>query len=392
MATTITTQYMNLQLPIPGQTLGPEWALDLNAALTQIDAHTHQPGLGQPVPTNGININADLPFNSLNATLLRSSRYVNQNSPLALVADVTCVYASGGDLWYNNAIGQQVQITAGSSINVAGTGTIGGDYGQPGVPATVVYFVVPSNTYYFFQNTNQYAPLAVGPITISGTAANAKGVTLQSDPSLSANYSMTFPLALPVSTKILTVDSAGHIGDAYDVDGATITVTSNVIAVPPQGIQQVNLASRATGTTVPAGGVAVSTESGTFTTSSRSLVDVTNMTVTITTTGRPVMLMMQGAASDSLIQMESDVGGVAIMVTVILNTTNAMTVAAYETDGIVNGTSSLRINAGPLQALDMTVNGLPGTYTYKVQTEIVLPASGSAGINFKHMSLVAYEI
>lgn len=211
MANTIQTNYMNMLLPVPTQQLGPQWALDLNNALGVVDGHTHTPGNGQQVPSAGLNINADLPFNANNATTLRSARFTNNGSALSLPTDITCVYVAGGNLFYNNALGQQIQITSGSSINIGSLGTIGGDYGQFGVPAVVDYFVSPNHTYYFYQDVNKYAPIATGPITISGTTTSANGVTIAAPVGLSAPYSLTLPSALPGSNSFATIDAAGNI-------------------------------------------------------------------------------------------------------------------------------------------------------------------------------------
>jgi microcystin-dependent protein len=212
MSTTLTTPYMNLMLPIPTLELGPAWAFDLNSALGLVDSHNHTAGMGQLVPVAGLNINADLPLNGNNLTLVRSTRYNNQSTALTLPADINSTYVVSGNLFYNNATGQAVQITNGTTLNISGTGTIGGDYGSFGVPASVVYFVSPSHTYYFYQDTNQFAPIAGGPLTISGTTVSANGVTIGVSNTLAAPYSLTLPSALPSVTSFVTSDNAGQLG------------------------------------------------------------------------------------------------------------------------------------------------------------------------------------
>jgi hypothetical protein len=206
---------MGLTLPTVGVTLGPEWATEVNAAFTQIDAHNHTTGQGVPIPTNGISINADFPFNSFNATLLRSTNYVNQVSPLSGVNDIGCIYVSGGNLWYNNQVGQQVQITQGAGLDASTVGGFGGDYGTSTASA---FYTSATSTFTFWQAPNQSALMDMGPIILHNTSSIATGITLQAPNPLAGSYTLTLPNSLPASTKILTVDNAGNIGDVYDVD------------------------------------------------------------------------------------------------------------------------------------------------------------------------------
>lgn len=75
-------------------------------------------------------------------------------------------------------------------------------------------------------------------------AAGSNAVTLQSPGSLAAAYSCTMPAALPVSgTKFFTLDSSGNFGDAYDVDGSTLEVSSNSVRVKDAGITDAKLAT-----------------------------------------------------------------------------------------------------------------------------------------------------
>lgn len=59
---------MGLTVPTPGVTPGPTYATNISNDLVIIDAHNHTPGNGVLVPTAGLNINANLPFNGFGAT------------------------------------------------------------------------------------------------------------------------------------------------------------------------------------------------------------------------------------------------------------------------------------------------------------------------------------
>lgn len=125
----MSTTYMNIDLPVPSVTEGPEWAEAVNTAVETIDAHDHSPGKGTPVPASGISIDADLTLNSNKLTDVTSVNLDSQSSSLA-ASNVQAVYSVNGDLYYNNSSGTPVQITQGNSIASASS---------PLVPAGVVW-------------------------------------------------------------------------------------------------------------------------------------------------------------------------------------------------------------------------------------------------------------
>jgi len=110
---------MGLTIPIPLSETGPLYAEDISDDLSRIATHTHTGAAnedGYQIPSDGLNINADLSFQSNNATNLRSVRLNNNGSQLISAGDINSLYDVSGNLWFNNAAGQPVQITAGSSI------------------------------------------------------------------------------------------------------------------------------------------------------------------------------------------------------------------------------------------------------------------------------------
>lgn len=116
MANTFTTTNMMMILPTVSVQLGPQWAEDLNVALSNnIDAHDHTSGKGVKIPTAGLNINDDLDLQTNDLINLRSSQYINS---VSTIPDVRSIYVSSGNLYYNNNAGTPIQITSGSNINV----------------------------------------------------------------------------------------------------------------------------------------------------------------------------------------------------------------------------------------------------------------------------------
>src|ERR1700684_4336213 len=85
MATTSITPNMNLVVPTvgPDGDPGPDWANNLNADLAILDQHNHSAGQGVQINPDGLNINADLPFNGNNLTLVNTVRFNNLLASLA---------------------------------------------------------------------------------------------------------------------------------------------------------------------------------------------------------------------------------------------------------------------------------------------------------------------
>jgi len=116
MALTTQTTFLNLTLPVPTQQLGPQWAVELNAAFEVIDAHDHSSGKGVRIPTAGLNINADLNFNNnaaLNLSLVTLAQQTSLPDGFPFNSSLTSFQ---GDLYYTNESGVAVQLTDGPSV------------------------------------------------------------------------------------------------------------------------------------------------------------------------------------------------------------------------------------------------------------------------------------
>ena len=131
MAETSTTTYMSLTLPTPGERLGPTWASDINTALTSIDSHDHSSNKGAQIGIAGITIDGAFDFEksttSYAATNMKFLNLKKENSPSTAFPPASTTYwtsliagGTGGDLYWNNANNQQVQITSGGVVNVTG--------------------------------------------------------------------------------------------------------------------------------------------------------------------------------------------------------------------------------------------------------------------------------
>lgn len=242
---------MNLPVPIPGITPGPSWAADINASFIQIDSHNHSFGQGVQIQPNGININADLSFNSNNATALRTARFTAQGTPITSAPpDIGALYVSGNELYYNDVSGgNQVKITTNGSVN-SGAGSI------TGLPSGTASASFSAGTFIWQSATNTAANMDARNYILRNSTANSKGLTLSPPPAMASNISETLP-QIPGSTSFMVMDSSGNMSTptVYPLTSAGIasaTITSaNLAGATRQMTSQVFTSS---GTfTAPAG-------------------------------------------------------------------------------------------------------------------------------------------
>jgi hypothetical protein len=266
------TANMNLVSPTVGSTSGPTWANNLNSDLSIIDAHDHSPGKGVPITPDGMSITGDLAFNSHNITGARSLRLSAITLGSLAAADVGCLIESGVDLYYVDGNGNQIRITQSGSVAGA-SGTITGLTS----PASAAYSA-GSSTFTFQSASNTAAILDAASVIIRKTSASSSGITLTAPVALASNYSLTLPAAPPSSTSILAMDSSGNVTAPaiYPITTAGIAASAGILKSQQAAVGQ-----------------QVSSSCGTFSTSSGTPVSVTNLSVTLTTTGRPVFIGIQ---------------------------------------------------------------------------------------------------
>lgn len=377
----IVSPNMNLPVPIVGIEPGPTWATDLNNCMSSIDSHDHSSGKGVPVTPAGLNINADLTFGNNNATAMRSVRFQTTASgptPAIGASDLAAIYASGVDLYYVDGNGNQIRLTQGGSI----VGTSGSISGLPSGTASASYV---AGTFIWQSATNTAANMDAGSYILRNNTASSFGLTLQPPAAMGADYSITLP-ALPSVTNIMTLDASGNMGAALNVDNSSIQISSNTIAVKAQGITQADLALRATGSTVAAGGIAVSSSSGSFSSSSLSVVAVTNLSITITTLGRPVSLKMQpSGVSESYIGLINNAGNTAIFDVIVKR---GSTTISTSTLSIVAAGATAVNSLLPTSSIAFDDVIAAGTYTYTISVQ----GLGAGIIAVNNAVLVGYEI
>lgn len=334
---------MGLMNPIPGIDSGPDYANNLQSSLNRIDGHTHVPGYGVQITPAAININAALTFNGNGATSVAYENFSPQATGVATPVNAS-LYVSGIDLWYQDGSGVQFAITAGHGVN-ATIGTLSGG------TATATFV---SNALVVDQSTGVSGPIdaATYILRYNGSyPAPAGNYVMLAAPSGVGNYQITFPNTTPASTSYLTMGTSGTL--------SYITITPNY---------------------------GISGSSGTFATSSTSPVNVTGLSTTITTNGRPVLVMLQpdGTAESQFGPQSGTSAGPAIIQ--ILR--DGTPIGIYEILINVNGSFDY-LPCSSVQILDVPS---AASHTYTVQVNVTASSPSLNSFFVYHVVLAAYEL
>lgn len=375
MPNALITPNMNLPNPVPGVDPGPDYAENIQSCMNQIDQHNHSAGQGIQIQPNGLNISSDLPFNGNNATLLNSVRLVSLATPLTNVApDIGCLYVSGNELYFNDySGGNQVQITLNGTVNATSSGIASGTATAAFVAGTLV--VKSSST--------SFANIDMQSAVLSNNGNLTNQLTLQA-PILSSSYDITLP-TIPVVTNLMTLDTSGNMAAVTNVDNLTIEIVSNNLQLKNQGITQAKLAPRATGSTVPAGGVGTAAQSVTYSISGSSESDVPGMVVVITTTGRPVHVgIMATSGNNSLVEATRTSNTPRVRVG--FSRDNSTFFGYGEISVFTNAVAQvIQVPGSSFSAIDFVA---AGTYTYRVR----LNAASGTDATIAGCTLVVYEL
>lgn len=220
----VTTASMFLTIPTVGTTVGPDYALNVNADLSLIDSHDHSLGRGVQIQPSGININTDFSMNSNDLTNVGGITFTALGSNPTTIQHL---YVSPGvetplteDLWFNDGNGNQVQITNNGLVNATIASLPGQSYA--------------AGTFFWKQGAGSTTPanFDIGSITIRpNVAATTFGVRLTPPAGITSQYDIALPL-LPASQSIMTIDNSGTITtpDVWPITNSSIavgTITGN---------------------------------------------------------------------------------------------------------------------------------------------------------------------
>lgn len=371
-----TSPNMNLVIPTIAVDSGLVWEQSINADLLILDQHNHSPGSGQPITPAGLNISSDLSINNNNLTVARSLRLNPQTSPLALTADLGCLYESGVDLYYNDGSGNQIRITQSGSVS-GSAGTI------TGLPSGTASASFGAGIFVFQAATNTAANLDVGSVLLRNNVASSKALTLAPPNAMGANYNLVLP-SLPGAQQIMTLDSSGVMAAPYTVDNSTLTISSNVIEVAPLGITaaqmangtittaQISASAAITGTQLASDtidvsnmlttSVATSGTSSTYSNATSSFSTIVSQAITLEKSDRPLMVQFTGPAIRS-----TDIEANSIEIR-IQNTTDGTTLALWSvlSDNVGGDFFEYPINSFSF----IGTPGATGSKTYALQARV----------------------
>ncbi len=130
----------------------------------------------------------------------------------------------------------------------------------------------------------------------------------------------------------------------------------------------------------------ISSSSGAFSSTSSSLVDITNLSATITTTGRPVRLALIGVGDTSsylYVQALTGVNAIAKFQWYRDSTPLGLDIIQNTGAGLTGAYCS-----NPASTLQYFDTPAAGTYTYKLQGQV----AGGDTFQVNHASLIAYEV
>lgn len=187
----------------------------------------------------------------------------------------------------------------------------------------------------------------------------------------------------------LEVEEDGQL--AVSVDGTTIEVGATGLQVKDDSIDTIHLKDAVVTRAKQAALTAQvsSSSSGAFTTTSTSYTDITNMSVSITTTGRPVLIMVHGNGSGSedgyfgiLYAGESAYGHIKLV-----RASTDVVVVSFGTEVTGASNVSFRIPGSSFSYIDQPG---AGTYTYKLQAKVSTDTSRT--FSASQLKLVAVEL
>lgn len=359
---------MNLPIPTVGTESGPQYAFDVNTSLTLVDQHDHSPGKGVAISPSGININSQLSFNDNLASNVSAVIFQQQLSANSTLLALSSAPGSGGgtsDLFFTDGNGTQIQITKSGVVNASAASIPGESYNTGTFIWTQTQSALPTTP----------ANFDIGSIILRpNIAATTFGVQLSPPSSIASQYNIQMPL-LPSVQSFLTLDNTGAMAAPIPFN---------------QGITGANIAA---GTVtrqnqVPVG-QQISASSGTFNIgppNGNVLTPVTNLSVTITTTGRPVMISLQsdGTAGISLVGTTSTNHAQGSM----QFQRNAVSIGSMALPSLLSSGSATNINV-PVSSYQMLDTPTAGTYTYSVS---VAGGDSTDVVRVNFATLLAYEL
>ncbi len=207
-------------LPTVGVTAGETYATMINDCLEEMRAT-----LDAKVTPAGIDVNADLSMRSgstrYGLTDVHRMALYQQPSLLAAATYPASVYASAdGDLYYNNASGDQVQVTSGSGV-AATPGSITGLAGS----ASLVWNAGSSDfEFYVDSSVPTFADIVCNDVLLWDGSGN---YLRQTAAAMVTDYTMTWPAAVPAADGTLLQFTIGGVASFANTGLAAVSLAAN---------------------------------------------------------------------------------------------------------------------------------------------------------------------
>ncbi len=223
-------------IPTVSSTVGPTYATYINAAIAELRAT-----VDARVTPSGMSMSADLSFlvsgTYSGVTDLFRANFQDKVAAISAATYPNALYVVGGELYYNDADGNQVQVTSGGALNAAAAtgGITGAGYGTGGVE---VNWAVGDTAYKLKSGASTYAHAWLRNVYLNDGDTNFIRLIA---PAIAADYSVTFPTAVPGSTQLLQMSSAGVLSASNTVANAAtfsglITASAGLTAAANQSI------------------------------------------------------------------------------------------------------------------------------------------------------------
>ncbi len=211
-------------IPTVGVTLGPAYATAVNAVLTEM-----RTTLNAKVTPSGIDMNADLTMLSggtrYGFTNVNRVSLYQQPSLLSAATYPAALYAnSAGELYFNDGASNQVKITSGGGLNGTPGSITGAGYGSAGVE---VNWDSGAGDYHMYSGSGTYADVNARAFQISDASSNLLRLTVGS---MSANYTLTLPAAVPGANTLMTMDASGNVTNTGTPTTTSMTTTGTMAA------------------------------------------------------------------------------------------------------------------------------------------------------------------
>jgi hypothetical protein len=231
-------------IPVVGETIGPDYAEQVNDLLQEIiDC------IEAPVTEASIEIGDDLPLGGFAVTGVGGVGFDNlAEAP----SDAGYLFMFEGELWWTNGDEVTLQITIDGVLNTSGVGDFGGDFGG-GNPA-FVGFNDAGSKFYFNEASGLFAFLEAGGLKIRRQGESSPNtLTVAAPAALAGSITRTLLGANPGASSALLISSSGVESASTTLSGFALTPAS---VAASSYLQTVEAAVRHGERTTPISGVA----------------------------------------------------------------------------------------------------------------------------------------